>query len=166
MGVPIISEEVMSFGAPGLGKEGRLRCRQASTHPPSRIKVAFGQRFVIIGIRIRKGPLSHDAASEPAEQGKEKSQAGLGLGAGTRLQALWQPLPSRQPPVGSRSASARDSGRGSEPRGRKGARFSPTSHAHEWGVLEDGAARTPLQQLRKPRSADNNRRGAFTTRFL
>lgn len=127
MGVPIISEEVMSFGAPGLGKEGRWRCRQASTHPPSRIKVVFGQRLVIIRVRIRKGPLSHDAASEPAEQGKERSQAGPGLGAGTRLQALWQPLSSKQPPAGSRC---------SEPRGRKGARFSPTSHAHEWGFKE------------------------------
>jgi hypothetical protein len=72
--------------SPGAG--GERVGRQASTHPPSRIKVVFGQRLVIIGIRIRKGPLSHDAASEPAEQGKERSQGGLGPGVGTRLKAL------------------------------------------------------------------------------
>ena len=44
----------------------------SQTHPPSRIKVAFGQGFVIISIRIREGPLRHDARNEPAEQGKKR----------------------------------------------------------------------------------------------
>lgn len=50
----------------------RMQANISRTHPPCRIKVGFGQGFVIIGIRIRKGPLSHDAGSEPAEQGKKR----------------------------------------------------------------------------------------------
>jgi len=47
--------------------------RTKNQDPPGRIKVAFGQGFVKIGIRIREGPLSHDAGSEPAEEGKKRN---------------------------------------------------------------------------------------------
>lgn len=48
------------------------------THPPGSIKVALGQGFVIIGIRIREGPLSHDAGNEPAEQGGKNTETETG----------------------------------------------------------------------------------------
>lgn len=103
---------------------------QAWTHPPSRVKVAFRQGFVIISIRIREGPLSHDdAGSKPAEQGRERPQQEPKIGAGRRAQrpAPWQPLPCERRPTRSGPARAQNGCRSSESLGRKGARFSPTS---------------------------------------
>lgn len=51
------------------------------THPPSRIKVAFGQGFVKICIRIREGPLRHHARNEPAEEGKKRIYVEMGTSA-------------------------------------------------------------------------------------
>lgn len=148
-------------GGVGWGGErgSRRRCRPASTHPPRGIKVALGQGLVIVGVRVREGPLSHDdAAREPAEQGKrESSQGAPGLRAGT---------PTRRRDSG--SARSRDGGRGSEPRGSEGeARFPPTSHAHESAGCNratTGARTPPLRSTglaSVPDRADNNRRGAF-----
>lgn len=68
----------------------------SQTHPPSRIKVAFGQGFVIIGIRIREGPLRHDARNKPAEQGKKRIYVEIRAKAalGRRRPAPGEHLPS------------------------------------------------------------------------
>lgn len=65
--VPFFQTKLSSFQKLGVQAD------VSQTHPPSRIKIAFGQGFVIIGIGIPEGPLSHDAGSEPAEQGKKRT---------------------------------------------------------------------------------------------
>lgn len=153
------------WGGVGWGGEGSGPHRPPSTHLPGGVEVAFGQGLVIIGVRIRKGPLSHDAAGEPAEQGKERSRVVTGprTQTQTRRQALRQPLPSERTPAHGGSARAQDGGRGSECRGMQGARFPPTSHGGECGTQ---AARTSLRRPGNPRAADHNRHGAFTAHFL
>ena len=74
----------------------------SQTHPPSRIKVAFGQGFVIIGIRIREGPLRHDARNEPAEQGKKKIY--VEIRASAQLQRR-RPAPREHLPSSSRTTA-------------------------------------------------------------
>lgn len=64
------------------------------THPPGSIKVALGQGFVIIGIRIREGPLSHDAGNEPAEQGEKNTETEAGARL-TRVPSSSPQLPLR-----------------------------------------------------------------------
>lgn len=168
LSAPISQTGVRSLEPLAWGRGGR-RGRQASTHPPGGIEVAFGQGLVVIGIRIRKGPLSHDAAGEPAEEGQERSRVEPGLGAGTRSRrrARRQPLPRGRTPAHGGAARTRDGGgRGSQPRGKKGARFPPTSHAHEWGAQQTMWPALLFCGPRHPRSADNNRLGAFTAHFL
>lgn len=71
--IPFFQAKLSSFLNTRAWMEVGMQADVSQTHPPGRIKVAFGQGFVKIGIRIREGPLSHDAGSEPAEQGKKKN---------------------------------------------------------------------------------------------
>lgn len=76
------------------GLEEGMQAGAPQTHPPSRIKVAFGQGLVIVGIGVREGPLSHGAGSEPAEQGKERAP---------RERGAWARLRGRRPGPGPHS---------------------------------------------------------------
>jgi hypothetical protein len=92
---PSFPEEPRPSATPRGWGGGQVGRQGPQTHPPSRIKVAFGQGFVIIGIRIREGPLSHGAGSQPAEQGEKRpeGEAGASVQPGRPQPAPEQPRP-------------------------------------------------------------------------
>lgn len=131
----------------------------SQTHPPSRIKVAFGQGFVIISIRIREGPLRHDARNEPAEQGKKRIYVEIRAKAALRRRRPapgehlpsspsataqswrfeWTPGPRRPSRQG--VAPPQKGCQGSQPTATKGFRFAP--HVRTLGISSNCSCTVP-----------------------
>ena len=154
------------------GLEIGMEADISQTHPPSRIKVAFSQRFVIISIRIREGPLRHDARNEPAEQGKKRIYVEIRAKAALRRRRPapgehllsspsatarswrfeWTPGPQRPSRQG--VAPPQKGCQGSQPTATKGFRSAP--HVRTLGISSKCPCKVPKPCMEKDMATHSN----------